>query len=44
MIDGEKAIRDLLARYEGIGRPLTNEEREILLFHLYNERIIKGQA
>jgi hypothetical protein len=37
-IVGEKAIRDLIARYEGKGSPLTNDEREILLFHLYNER------
>lgn len=38
MIYGAKVIRNLIARYEGIGRPLTNDEREILLFHMYNER------
>jgi hypothetical protein len=30
-------ICDLLKRYNGIGKDLTNDEREILLFALYNE-------
>ena len=31
------AIVKLLVRYNGIGKELTNDEREILLFALYNE-------
>lgn len=27
----------LLVRYNGIGKPLSSDEREILLFALYNE-------
>lgn len=37
MVIGIEAIKKLLIRYNGIGKPLTHDEREILLFALYNE-------
>ncbi len=36
-IVGPKQIEALLCRYNGIGKPITSDEREILLFALYNE-------
>lgn len=36
-IVGEQTLISLIVRYNGIGKPLTNDEREILLFALYND-------
>lgn len=41
-IVGEKQIEALLMRYNGIGKPISNDEREILLFALYNESEARG--
>ena len=32
----------LLIRYNGIGKPITSNEREVLLFALYNESEQRG--
>ena len=37
MIISGPAIIALLVRYNGIGKPLDSDEREIVLFALYNE-------
>lgn len=42
MVIGESDIIRLLIRYNGIGKPITAEEREILLFALYNESEARG--
>jgi len=36
-IVGESQIISLLVRYNGIGKELTHDEKEILMFALYNE-------
>lgn len=41
-IVGEETIKQLIKRYDGLGKPLTNDEREILLFALYNESEARG--
>lgn len=35
-------IGKLLIRYNGIGKPITSDERELLLFALYNESESRG--
>ena len=42
VIVGEAALVKLLVRYNGIGPGLTNDEKEILLFGLYNDSIKHG--
>ncbi len=34
--------KKLLVRYNGIGKPLSSDERELLLFALYNESEDRG--
>lgn len=33
----DKAVRKLIHRYDGLGKPLTSDDRELLLFALYCE-------
>ncbi len=42
MILTETDIHKLLIRYNGIGKPLTSDERELLIFALYNESESRG--
>jgi hypothetical protein len=42
MILTERDIEKLLIRYNGIGKELTSDERELLLFALYNESELQG--
>ncbi len=41
-IIGPNQIEALLIRYNGIGKPITSDEREILLFALHNESEAQG--
>lgn len=38
----EKDLCRLVHRYDGIGKPITSDEREILLWALYNESKERG--
>jgi hypothetical protein len=42
VIVGEASLVKLLVRYNGIGKELTHDEKEILLFALYNESKSNG--
>lgn len=42
MILTEKATQKLLVRYNGIGDELSGDERELLLFALYDESEARG--
>ncbi len=42
MIVTETDVQKLLIRYNGIGKPITPTERELLIFALYNESEARG--
>ena len=44
LIVNEAMLFDLIRRYDGIGSTLTNDEKEILLFALYNESDLVKRA